>query len=265
MAADGIGAAMKRREDDRFLKGIGKYTDDINEPNQTYCYFLRSSVAHARIDKLDTSRAASAPGVVAVLTAEDVKEGGGVPCGRQEHLAAACGGVHAWTWSADPAKPPFVRESLAAGKALDQLNDCLLVAYLGVSHVSKDVNGTWMRQFTSGANREDWKEIILLSRDFAAAIQNLDLPAAVDAMNRETAIRKAMTPNVLDDLGDELAAAAIAGGCGARFTGAGGGGCLWAIGRPDDVASLKPKWKKLLARRPNAGILDCRIDRCGVL
>jgi len=81
--ADGIGAPMKRREDERFLKGIGKYTDDINEPKQTYGYFLRSSVAHARIDRLDTSRAASAPGVVAVLTAEDFKEVGGVPCGWQ--------------------------------------------------------------------------------------------------------------------------------------------------------------------------------------
>jgi len=83
MAVDGIGAAVKRREDDRFLRGIGKYTDDINARNQTYCYFLRSSVAHARIDKLDTSRAASAPGVVAILTAEDFKEVGGVPCGWQ--------------------------------------------------------------------------------------------------------------------------------------------------------------------------------------
>jgi len=81
MAPDGIGAPMKRREDERFLKGLGKYTDDINEANQTYCFFLRSGVAHARIDRLDASRAASAPGVVAVLTAEDFKEVGGVPCG----------------------------------------------------------------------------------------------------------------------------------------------------------------------------------------
>jgi len=81
--ADGIGAPVKRREDERFLKGIGKYTDDINEPRQTYCTFLRSSVAHARIDRLDTSRAVNAPGVVAILTAEDFKEVGGVPCGWQ--------------------------------------------------------------------------------------------------------------------------------------------------------------------------------------
>jgi len=83
MAPDGIGAPMKRREDERFLKGLGKYTDDINEANQTYCTFLRSGVAHARIDRLDTSRAANAPGVVAILTAEDFKEVGGVPCGWQ--------------------------------------------------------------------------------------------------------------------------------------------------------------------------------------
>ncbi len=41
----GIGAAVRRKEDSRFLRGKGNYTDDINRPNQTYAYFLRSSVA----------------------------------------------------------------------------------------------------------------------------------------------------------------------------------------------------------------------------
>ena len=61
MAQDGIGASSKRREDYRFLKGIGKYTDDMNQQNQTYCYFLRSPVAHAKIGKIDLSVAKSAP------------------------------------------------------------------------------------------------------------------------------------------------------------------------------------------------------------
>ena len=65
MAQDGIGASTKRREDYRFLKGIGKYTDDINHHGQTYCYFLRSSVAHAKLGKIDVSAAKDAPGVVA--------------------------------------------------------------------------------------------------------------------------------------------------------------------------------------------------------
>ncbi len=83
MTVHGIGAAVKRREDFRFIKGIGKYTADINLPDQTYCYFLRSSAAHARIDGIDISAAKTAPGVVAVYTAQDIDASGagGVPCG----------------------------------------------------------------------------------------------------------------------------------------------------------------------------------------
>ncbi|MGA7326911.1 MAG: xanthine dehydrogenase family protein molybdopterin-binding subunit, partial [Rhodomicrobium sp.] len=83
MTAQGIGASVKRREDFRFIKGIGKYTDDIDLPNQLYCYILRSSVAHARVGSLDTSSAKAAPGVVAVFTSKDIAESGagGVPCG----------------------------------------------------------------------------------------------------------------------------------------------------------------------------------------
>ena len=80
----GIGAAVRRREDFRFLKGLGRYTDDINLPRQTYCYLLRSTVAHGRIVSIDTSAAKSAPGVVAVFTQADIDASGpvgGLPCG----------------------------------------------------------------------------------------------------------------------------------------------------------------------------------------
>jgi carbon-monoxide dehydrogenase large subunit len=83
MTAQGIGAPVKRREDFRFVKGLGKYTDDINLPNQLYCYILRSSAAHARIRSIDTAAAKTAPGVAAVFTAKDIDESGagGIPCG----------------------------------------------------------------------------------------------------------------------------------------------------------------------------------------
>ncbi len=83
MSSDGIGKAPRRREDFRFLKGIGRYTDDINQHGQTYCYIVRSSVAHGTIDKLDVSAAEAAPGVVKVLTGDDFTEVGGLPCGWQ--------------------------------------------------------------------------------------------------------------------------------------------------------------------------------------
>ncbi|HVI90506.1 MAG TPA: xanthine dehydrogenase family protein molybdopterin-binding subunit [Dongiaceae bacterium] len=82
--ATGIGAAVKRREDFRFLTGRGNYTDDINRPGQTYAYILRSPHAHAKIGKIDTAKAKAAPGVVAIFTGADYDKGG-VPCGWQIH------------------------------------------------------------------------------------------------------------------------------------------------------------------------------------
>ena len=49
MSATGIGAAVRRKEDHRFITGKGQYTDDINRPGETHAYFLRSPHAHARI------------------------------------------------------------------------------------------------------------------------------------------------------------------------------------------------------------------------
>ncbi len=188
----------------------------------------------------------------------------GVPCGMQDQLAAAFGGVNAWTWTADPDRLAYIRRPLLDADAVGRLDRHLLVAYLGVTHVSRDVNSTWVRQFISGGSREAWHDIVGLTQAFAQAIAQWDMPAAVEAMHRETAIRKAMTPQVLDDMGDRLVAAAGRTGCGARFTGAGGGGCLWAMGEADAVAALKPEWEKRLAERPTAGLIDCRVDKRGV-
>ena len=83
MAENGIGAAVRRKEDGRFLMGKGRYTDDINRPGQTYAYLVRSPEAHANISGIDTAAASSAQGVVAVFTGTDLAadEVGGLPCG----------------------------------------------------------------------------------------------------------------------------------------------------------------------------------------
>ncbi len=85
MTATGIGAAVKRVEDFRFLTGRGNYTDDIDRPGQSYAWILRSPHAHAQIKKLDTSKATAAPGVIAVFTGKDLEADGigGLPCGWQ--------------------------------------------------------------------------------------------------------------------------------------------------------------------------------------
>ena len=83
MSAPFIGASVERKEDYRFLTGVGTYTDDIDLPGQSYAYFVRSPHAHANIRKIDLSKARSAPGVVAIFTGEDLAASkvGGLPCG----------------------------------------------------------------------------------------------------------------------------------------------------------------------------------------
>ena len=65
-----LGRSVKRKEDDRFLQGKGNHIDDINLPGMLHMSILRSPVAHARINSIDTSAAAALPGVVAVVTGE---------------------------------------------------------------------------------------------------------------------------------------------------------------------------------------------------
>ena len=68
-----MGCKRKRVEDVRFTQGRGNYVDDIKLPGMLHGDFHRSSHAHARIVKIDTSKAKAVPGVLAVLTAEDLK------------------------------------------------------------------------------------------------------------------------------------------------------------------------------------------------
>jgi carbon-monoxide dehydrogenase large subunit len=66
----GIGHSIKRKEDPRFIRGQGRYVDDIKLPGMLYLDIVRSPFAHARIKKIDTERALKVPGVLAVITGE---------------------------------------------------------------------------------------------------------------------------------------------------------------------------------------------------
>ncbi|MBI4190323.1 MAG: xanthine dehydrogenase family protein molybdopterin-binding subunit [Betaproteobacteria bacterium] len=82
MNAPVIGTRVERKEDYRFLTGSGTYTDDVALPGQTCAYFLRSQHAHAKINRIDISKAKTAPGVIEVFTGADLPGSvGGLPCG----------------------------------------------------------------------------------------------------------------------------------------------------------------------------------------
>jgi carbon-monoxide dehydrogenase large subunit len=153
MTESGIGAAVRRKEDYRFITGSGRYVDDINRPNQVYAYIVRSPVAHARLSSVDTSAAAAADGVVAVFTGADMAadEVGSLPCGW---------GVNNKDGSPmiEPGHPPLVPEI--------------------VRHVGDQVAVVIA---TSRAAAKDAAELVEVDYDELPAIANLEAASAEGA------------------------------------------------------------------------------------
>lgn len=188
----------------------------------------------------------------------------GVPCGRQDQLAAAFGGVNAWHWQTGSIGSVFKKETVVNKSYFNKLGKHLLLAYCGRPHESKNINGIWISQFLSGRYRRLWSEIVTNTKKFIDAVGIKNYTKAAAAMNKEMAIRNKMTADVLDDMGKKLVDSAVNNNCGARFTGAGGGGCIWALGEIDDIDKLNIIWKELLATRKGAGLLDVKIDSKGL-
>jgi D-glycero-alpha-D-manno-heptose-7-phosphate kinase len=141
----------------------------------------------------------------------------------------------------------------------------LLLAYCGKPHESKDINSRWVQQFLSGKFRHLWSEIVSCTRGFVEALADRNYLLAAELMNRETAIRQKMTPDVLDEMGIQLAEAAVARNCGARFTGAGGGGCIWALGDIEHIDRLRPVWEEILSSENEGRLLEAKIDSLGLV
>ena len=188
----------------------------------------------------------------------------GVPCGLQDQLAAAYGGIHAWHWQAGPHGTQYEREALLADDGIDWFEKRVLLAYCGQPHESRNINSRWITQFLQARTRSDWAAIVDCTRGFVDAMKSGDAAGAAAWMNREADIRLKMTPDVLDDMGTRLCAAARQAGCGARFTGAGGGGCVWAFGRQGDIESLKPEWAAASETIASAVLLDFTVDTQGM-
>ncbi len=72
----GMGHSVKRKEDARFIQGKGHYVDDVNLPGMVYGHVVRSPYAHARIKRVNTAAALKLPGVLAVITGEDLAKAG---------------------------------------------------------------------------------------------------------------------------------------------------------------------------------------------
>src|SRR5207244_2912422 len=83
MGVEGIGASVVRKEDKRFITGKGRYVDDVKLVGLTYAHFIRSPHAHAKVKGIDSSAAMKMPGVVGVLTGQQIVDDkvGNLICG----------------------------------------------------------------------------------------------------------------------------------------------------------------------------------------
>ena len=81
-----IGQSVRRTEDPRLIQGLGRYSDDVDVPRQAHAVVIRSTHAHSRLRGIDTAAARKAPGVIAVLTGEDLAADG---LGHRNHPQTA--------------------------------------------------------------------------------------------------------------------------------------------------------------------------------
>lgn len=193
---------------------------------------------------------------------EDAISGGN--CGIQDQAAAVYGGVNLWTWEFGNKASPFVKTPLLDRKGQKRLSERLLVAFSGRSHVSSITNRKWLEDFLSGKTRDGWIAANEVVRGFAGAIGEQSWLKAAEHLKEEMAIRRKITPEALIPETEKLIGQAEQSGCGARFTGAGAGGSLWAIGEKDNIDRLRNTWEKTLAGIKDGEIIPCQVEPEGL-
>ena len=176
-----VGKPLPRKEEGRLLRGRGKFADDIKIREMLYLRFVRSPYAHARILKVDTSRAEGLPGVVGTLTGKQIEpltqpfiEIGPEPCAKIRDFPLAVDKVR---YQGEP-----VAAVLAESPSLaDDASELVQVEYEGLDpvvdaeqalkdesilHESAGTNKVWNGVFEYGDVEKAFRE--------AAQIVNID-------------------------------------------------------------------------------------------
>lgn len=183
--------------------------------------------------------------------------------GMQDQCAAAFGGINKWIWTYS-ADRKFKQEPLPVD--YDELGKRLVVAYIGKSHDSSDVNSKQVEGFLNGQTRAPWFKILKIADEFATALVESDWAKAGKLISEETKIRCELVPSRITPLGERLQKVAHEYGAGFATAGAGNGGCVWALCQaPEDKDKVESVWKDMLDEIETACILDTTIDREGLM
>ncbi len=193
---------------------------------------------------------------------EDAMSGGN--CGLQDQAAATFGGVNQWIWRHSTPGRPFVRTSLLDKSGMRALSERLLVAFSGKTHSSVIINRKWVKDFLSNKTTSGWIKVNNIVHQFAKALSEHNWAKCALLLRDEMSIRRQITPEALLPVTLSLIQIAEKNGCGARFSGAGAGGAVWAIGEIANIKKLENAWAGTLKQIPKARLLTCKVDHQGV-
>lgn len=156
-----------------------------------------------------------------------------IPTGKQDYYAALYGGLQAIHFSNSGIQREHLRPDATF---LDALNAGLILSFTGQSHFSGTNNWNMMKRYIDdeGQSRESLQAIKQTSAQLYQAIQEQDLNQVYHLLNQEWQNRKALADGVSTPQIEEMIAAATAAGAKAnKICGAGGGGCLLTLCKPD--------------------------------
>jgi len=219
--------------------------------------------ALSKLKKAVGEKALSRKGILHLAFQIEDSVAGGF-CGAQDHAAAVYGGVNQWIWRFGEPGGLAERRTLLDRSGQRELGRHILTAYSGIKHVSGSINRGWVTDFLKGKKRESWMEINAVVHELARALREGLWHEAGAALAKEMLLRRRVTPGALIPFTERLIDEAAAAGCGARFAGAGAGGCVWALGDTRSIESLRPVWETSLKTQKGAMILDCSVDPSGV-
>lgn len=186
-------------------------------------------------------------------------------CGIQDQAAAVYGGVNRWIWHYESTKRLFRRQALLNRSGQRDLSEHILLAYSGTSHVSSRMNQAWIKDFLSGKTRAGWVKVNDVVKNLSRLMEKKAWKEAANLLREEMAVRREITPDALIPITEQLIRQAEDAGCGARFTGAGAGGSVWALGEKERIDKLRNLWRDSLRQVKGAGLLNCEVDPNGVL
>jgi D-glycero-alpha-D-manno-heptose-7-phosphate kinase len=189
---------------------------------------------------------------------EDALRGG---TGLQDQAAAAYGGVRLWEWRYG-GRLDFVGSELTT--RLNDLEQRLLVAYSGHPHPPTDHGVSVLTTVKKTGQLGLVGRVSGVARRFAAAISAGKYVEAGHALSEEGRLRGLLLPDLIPAADGVLIDAAERAGCGVRFAGRGGGGCIWALGEVAPIQEVRARWEQIFQQRGSGQILPVRLATDGL-